>query len=173
MHIPDCPVCVDKSRPRLHLPERHAEWRNCRQCYNYGRGQQSWLQVPNALHSRQTFLRSTGRDCFRLHRNHFLPFSFFLLHLSTTFCSGWWRSSWYVGVIHRNADRKNHFPIFEWCFWHFLCFLQSWKPNFWIPWQKTFKKMQTCAYKSLTGFVLERFFKSLYRPIQIVQVAKG
>ena len=33
MHIPDCPVCVDKSRPRLHLPERHAEWRNCRQCY--------------------------------------------------------------------------------------------------------------------------------------------
>ena len=33
MHIPDCPVCVDKSRPRLHLPERHAELRNCRQCY--------------------------------------------------------------------------------------------------------------------------------------------
>ena len=29
---------------------------------------------------------------------------------------------------------------------------------------KTFKKMQTCAYKSLTGFVLERFFKVCIAP---------
>ena len=33
MHISECLVCVDKYRPRLHLPERHAKWRNCWQCY--------------------------------------------------------------------------------------------------------------------------------------------
>ena len=98
-------VCVDKSRPRLHLPERHAEWRNCRQCY---------MDVVNKVGYKCPTRCTVGKllctqlAMIRLHCNH-LPFSFFLLHLSTTFCSGWWRSSWYVGVIHRNADLKNHF----------------------------------------------------------------
>ena len=49
----------------------------------YGRGQQSWLQMLNALNNRQTFLHSTGRDCFRLHRNHrsCLTHSFFFTFL--------------------------------------------------------------------------------------------
>ena len=56
---------------------------------------------------------------------------------------------------------------------NFCAFCKVESPIFGFLDKKTFKKMQTCAYKSLTGFVLERFFKSLYRPIQIVQVAKG
>ena len=86
--------------------------------------------AQRTLHSRQTYLHSTGRDCFRLHRNHFLPFSFFLLHLSTTFCSGWWRSSWYVGVIHRNADRKIIFLSSNGVFDNFCAFCKVESPVF-------------------------------------------
>ena len=60
MHFPDCPVRVDKDRPRLHLPEHQAERRNCSQCYR--RDQQSFVPVPNTLQSQQIFLHSNHRD---------------------------------------------------------------------------------------------------------------
>ena len=153
-----------------------ATWRTLtrlhRQCY-MDMVDKLGYKCPTRCTVRQTFLHSNGRDCFRLHRNHFLPFSFFLLHFSTTFCSALWRSSWYVGVIHRNADRKNHFLSSNGVFDNFCTFCKVESPIFGFLDKKTFKRMQTCTYKSLTCFVLERFFKSLYRPIQLVQVAKG
>ena len=130
----------------------------------YGRGQQSWLQVPNALHSRQTFLHSTGRDCFRLHRNHFLPFSFFLLHLSTTFCSGWWRSYWYVGVIHRNAVRKKPFSYIRMVFLTILVLFAKLKAQFLDSLTKNLQENTNLCIQKSDWFCARALFQKFVSP---------
>ena len=139
----------------------------------YGRGQQSWLQVPNALHHRQTFCTQlavivSGYIAITSCLSH----SFFFTFLPPFPLVG----GGALGMLVSYTEMRTIKTIFlssNGVFDNFCAFWKVESPIFGFLDKKPSRKCNTCAYKNLNGFVLERFFKSLYRPIQIVQVAKG